>query len=166
MHRRSYRKQVFAAVVSAALAGWCASAAADAQTPPASSKELFDWLKAGNYKNWERESEPHPSAGGHPGAVNVYLDPSLAGALKAQARAQPEGSAAVLELFGKQGKVHGWAVSIKTQPDSAGGKGWFWYQVFSATDGNRTLAADRGVAVCTECHAKGRDFVMSAVPLR
>ena len=67
----------------------------------------------------------------------------------------------MLELYGKRGALHGWAVSIKTQGDSAGGKGWYWYEVFSATDGNRTMAADRGVPACFECHAKGRDFVMS-----
>ncbi|MET0216548.1 MAG: hypothetical protein ABW205_01285 [Burkholderiales bacterium] len=167
MERCRNRKRpsaIVAAALGFAWAGWIASAAAD--TPPVSSKELFDWLKAGGYKDWAHENDPHPSEGSHPGAVRTFLNPSLAASLEAGAAAHPEGSTAVLELYGKRGALHGWAVSIKTQSDSGGGKGWYWYEVFSARDGNRTFAADRGVPGCFECHAKGRDFVMSPYPLK
>jgi hypothetical protein len=141
------------------------SAGADVQ-PPASSKELFEWLKAGSYKGWDHAGEPHPSQGSHPGGVLAYLNPALDGSLKSGGAAHPEGSAAVLELYGAGGKLHGWAVSIKTQRDSAGGQGWYWYEVFSTKDGKRTLAADQGAPACAECHAKGRDFVLAPDRLR
>ena len=63
--------------------------------------------------------------------------------------------AVALELYGKRGAVHGWAVSVKSQRDSAGGKGWYRYEVLSTEDGSRTLAADVGVAACAGCHAQG-----------
>jgi cytochrome c553 len=96
--------------------------------------------------------------------VLTYLDPALEASLKAAGATHPEGAAAVLELYGKRGAVHGWAVSVKTQADSAGGKGWYWYEVLSTEDGSRTLAAEAGAAACVECHGQGRDFVMTAYP--
>jgi hypothetical protein len=134
-------------------------------TPPPASSELFEWLKAGSYKDWAHESVPHPAPGAHPGGVRAHLNPALEASLKGGSKAHPAGAAGVLELYGKGGALHGWAVSIKTQGDSAGGEGWYWYEVLSVKDGKRTLAADRGVPACVECHARGRDFVMTPYPL-
>ncbi len=153
-----------AAVVAVTLSSMPA-ARAQATPPPASSKELFEWLKAGSYKDWAHESVPHPAPGAHPGGVRAHLNPALEASLKGGSKAHPSGAAGVLELYGKGGALHGWAVGIKTQGDSAGGQGWYWYEVLSVKDGNRTLAADRGVPACVECHAQGRDFVMTPYPL-
>ncbi|MFO1205002.1 MAG: hypothetical protein U1E63_04585 [Burkholderiales bacterium] len=141
-----------------------AAMAAESAVPPTASKELFGWLKAESYKGWEHGSAPHPAPGAHPGGVLAYFNPALATSLRAGSGAHPAGAAAVLELYGSAGKLHGWAVAIKADADSAGGKGWYWYQVYSVEDGNRTLAADRGAPVCVECHAQGRDFVMTSYP--
>jgi hypothetical protein len=72
--------------------------------------------------------------------------------------------AAVLELYGKRRGVHGWAGNVKSQGESAGGRGW--YEVLSTEDDSRTLAADAGGTACTECHVKGCDFVSTPDPLR
>ena len=157
---------VVAVTLGGTLAGSLPAARAQATPPPASSKALFEWLKAGSYKDWAHESAPHPAPGSHPGGVRPHLNPALEASLKGGGTAHPTGAAAVLELYGKGGALHGWAVGIKTQSDSAGGQGWYWYEVLSVTDGNRTLAADRGVPACVECHAKGRDFVMTSYPLK
>jgi hypothetical protein len=140
--------------------------AAESAAPPMASLELFAWLKAGSYKGWEHGSTPHPAPGAHPGGVLTYLDPALASSRRAGSAAHPAGAAAVLELYGKSGKLHGWAVAIKADVNSAGGQGWYWYEVLSVEDGKRTLAADRGAPACVECHAKGSDFVMTPYPLR
>ena len=159
-----------AVVVVAALgspwAGWMPAARAETVMPPASSKELFDWLKAGSYKDWAHESIAHPAPSSHPGGVRAHLNPALEDSLRSGRTAHPAGAAAVLELYGKGGALHGWAVGIKTQSDSAGGQGWYWYEVLSVTDGHRTLAADRGAPACVACHVQGRDFVMTTYPLR
>jgi hypothetical protein len=130
------------------------------------SMELFAWLKAGSYKGWEHGSAPHPAPGAHPGGVLTYLDPALASSRRTGSTAHPAGAAAVLELYGKAGKLHGWAVATKADANSAGGQGWYWYEVLSVEDGKRTLAADRGAPACVECHAKGSDYVMTSYPLK
>ncbi len=156
-----------AVLVAAVLVGLgSAVVAAETTAPPTASKELFEWLKAGSYQEWEHGSAPHPAPGAHPGGVLAYLNPALVNSLRSASSAHPVGSAAVLQLYGKSGKPHGWAVAIKVDAESAGGKGWYWYQVLSVEDGNRTLAADRGAPACAGCHAQGRDFVMSPFPLK
>lgn len=157
---------IAAAVLGAVLVSALPALRAETAAPPASSRELFEWLKTGSYKDWAREIVPHPAAGAHPGGVRANLNPALEASLKGGGQAHPAGAAAVLELYGKSGALHGWAVAIKTQAESAGGQGWYWYEVLSVKDGNRTLAADRGVAACVECHAQGRDFVMTPYPLK
>jgi hypothetical protein len=154
-----------AVALGAISAGTLTAAWAETTAPPASSRELFEWLKAGSYRDWAHERHPHPAPGAHPGGVRAHLNAALETSLKRDDKVHPAGAAAVLELYGKAGALHGWAVGIKTQDDSADGKGWYWYEVLSVRDGNRTLAADRGVPACVECHAQGRDFVMTAYPL-
>ena len=125
MERRRSEWRMAAAVavmLGATLTGSMPAARAQATPPPASS-ELFEWLKAGSYKDWPHESVPHPAPGAHPGGVRAHLNPALEASLKSESKAHPAAAAAVLELYGKGGALHGWAVAIKTQADSAGGAG-------------------------------------------
>lgn len=147
-----------------ALAAAFAAAAAD--TPPAQADRLFEFLKSGRYKTWSRESAPHPSAGPHPSAVLTFVNPALEVSLESGAREHPQGAAAVKELYDAKGQLSGWAVSIKTDAKSQVGKGWYWYEVLSATDPGRTVASAKGVPLCFGCHAPGTDFVLSLYPLR
>ena len=69
-------------------------------------------------------------------------------------------------MFSEAGELQGWAVSVKTQDDSAGGNGWFWYEVTSTTDANALVANGNGVPLCFGCHAAGADYVLSDYPLK
>jgi len=136
------------------------------ETPPADGAALFDWLSAGNYKNWVHESEKHKSAGPHPQSVIAYLNAKLDASLAAGAASHPEGSAAVKELFDGDGNLSGWAVSIKTQADSASGQGWYWYEMLGTKVDSRVVADGNGVPLCFGCHTPGKDYVLIPHPLK
>lgn len=134
--------------------------------PPTAKDALLNWLQAGSYRNWEKESAPHQSLGPHPVQVVVYLNPALDRSLAAKAAAHPVGAAAVKELFDASGKLAGWAVSVKTAADSEGGKGWYWYEILGTTPAARVVASANGVPLCVGCHAPGSDFVLIPYPLK
>ena len=63
--------------------------------------------------------------------------------------------------------LEGWAVSLKTQDESDGGKGWFWYEVTSTKDSEALVANGNGVPLCFGCHAASRsDFVLTRFPFK
>jgi hypothetical protein len=132
--------------------------------PPTDSAALLKWLQAGSYKAWPKESAPHRSMGPHQTLVVTYLNPPLDQSMTAKAAAHPKGAAAVKELQDAGGKTTGWAVSVKTAPDSDGGKGWYWYEILGAPSGN-VVAQANGVALCSGCHKRGQDFVLIPHPL-
>lgn len=156
---------VLKCIAVALAAGVILHARAD-ENPPADGDALFDWLKAGNYKGWNHESARHPSAGPHPQAVIAYVNQLLDQSLAAGSAVHPEGSAAVKELFDGEGKLSGWAVSLKTQADSAAGQGWYWYEMLGTTAESRVVADGNGVALCFGCHTPGNDFVLIPYPLK
>lgn len=133
---------------------------------PTASSELFAWLQAGRYRTFSAESAVHPSAGPHGGAVRTFVNGALERSLAAGGAAHPPGSAAVKELYAAdRSTLTGWAVEVKLQDDSDGGRGWYWYEVFSTTDGSRPIEGV-GNSVCTGCHAQGADFVRIPFPLQ
>jgi hypothetical protein len=145
--------------------GSAGEAGADAsQIPPTESSALFAWLGSGAYERWTAESTIHPSAGPHGGDVRTYVNDALLGSL-AEGSAQPEGAAAVKELY-SAGQLRGWAVGVKTEPDSAGGDNWYWYENFSVTDPANPVAAGLGVGLCSNCHEGGLDYVLTPFPLQ
>ena len=137
---------------------------------PVTKDKLFSYLRAASYKNFAaKESGRHPTRGPHTKVgwpVRVFLGPMIDASLKAGNTSHPAGSAAVKEMYDASGKLQGWAVMVKTAADSAGGKGWFWYEVTSTTDGSKPVAAGNGVPLCSGCHFTGRDFVLSDYPLQ
>ena len=152
--------------VTLLLCGLFPVTAAVADTPPTEHSALFDWLSSGAYKSWTHESAAHPSAGPHPQAVIAYLNPALDESLTAGNAAHPQGSAAVKELYNDSGALSGWAVSVKTDADSAGGKGWYWYEILGTTADSRVVANGNGVPLCFGCHTPGKDFVLIPHPLK
>ena len=139
--------------------------AEDPDRVPTSSAELFAWLQAGRYRGFAAESGVHGSAGPH-GGVRTYVNGVLAASLAAGNAAHPSGAAAVKELYAPdRTTLTGWAVEVKVQADSAGGQGWYWYEVFSTTDGSRPIEG-LGNAICTGCHAQGTDYVRIPFPLQ
>lgn len=138
----------------------------DPNRVPTSGVDLFAWLQAGRYRGFAAESGVHASAGPHGGGVRTFLNDVLAESLAAGAAAHPTGAAAVKELYAAdRTTLTGWAVEVKVQDESAGGQGWYWYEVFSTTDGSRPIEG-LGNPVCTGCHAQGRDYVRIPFPLQ
>jgi len=137
---------------------------------PLGKETLFAYLKSGAYKNFKtKESGQHPSIGPHTQVgllVRVFMDDAIASSLAANRDQHPKGASIVKEMFNKDGELAGWAVMVKTQDDTDGGLGWFWYEVTSATDANEIAAMGNGVAGCISCHnAGGRDMVKTGFPL-
>ena len=140
-------------------------------TVPTDADALFVYLQEGGYKEFAHEEERHTSTGPHPDpqvreshTVIAFFNSALDASLKAGNEAHPEGSAAVKEFYDANGDLSGWAVSVKTQAESATGQGWYWYEVTSVTDGSSPVAAGNGVALCWGCHGSGNDFVLSRYP--
>jgi hypothetical protein len=141
-----------------------AGAGSAEQLPPTESSALFAWLGSGAYETWTAESAIHPSAGPHGGDVRTYVNDALFDSLSSGAN-HPAGAAAVKELY-SGAELQGWAVGVKTAPDSAAGDNWYWYEIFSVTDPSNPVAAGLGVGLCSNCHAGGQDFVLTPFPLQ
>ena len=144
-----------------------------AVTIPLGKEELFAFLVDGGYKSFPaKESGLHPSSGPHSikgefgKPVRAYLNATVLASLEAGNEEHPEGSAIVKEMFSEGGELQGWAVSVKTQPDADGGKGWFWYEVTSTEDSDALVANGNGVPSCFSCHSVGNDFVLTHFPLK
>jgi hypothetical protein len=137
-----------------------------ADLPPTEQNALFQWLKDGSYTGWEAESGPHASTGPHGGDVRTFVNPVLFGSLSAGNTVHPRDAAAVKELYLGGSAVAGWAVELKTADDSAGGQGWYWYELYSATDPSNPVAAGNGVSLCYNCHVSGADYVLTPFPLQ
>ena len=137
---------------------------------PTDKDELFRYLRSGAYKEFAaQETGQHATRGPHTNfgwPVRVFLDPVLDGSLAAGNATHPLGSSAVKEMYDDDGDLQGWAVMVKTEPDSAGGSGWFWYEVTSTRSGDDPVATGNGVPMCFGCHFTGRDFVLTDYPLR
>ncbi|MGF1465640.1 MAG: cytochrome P460 family protein [Sandaracinaceae bacterium] len=135
---------------------------------PTDNDELLEWLRARRYEEFAaQESTTHSGRGPHPevgNPVRVFLSPALAASLEAGNEAHPAGAGAVKEMFNAQDELVGWAVEVKVQDDSAGGAGWFWYEVTSTEADAEPVASGTGVALCVGCHGPGRDYVLTSYP--
>jgi hypothetical protein len=121
------------------------------------------WLQAGTYKSWHCESAPHAARSPSPHGMNRICSNDLANGFAGTGE-RPQGTAAVKELYDDAGmNVVGYAVYLKTQPTSAGGSNWYWYErvpLSSAAphDGQGVVADGMGssgtpMSICVACHA-------------
>ncbi len=138
---------------------------------PTDTAALFRFLKDGGYKEFPaKESAVHASRGPHAKfgwPVRVFLDAKMEGSLKAGNASHPVGAAIVKEMYNEKGdQLMGWAVMVKTDADSAGGKGWFWYETTNTRDAAKVVASGNGVPGCFGCHSVGADFVLTSFPLQ
>lgn len=131
---------------------------------PTEDAALFAYLQAGRYREFAAESGVHPSAGPHGNGVRSFVNSILDRSLADGSPSHPVGAAAVKELYDSGSTLTGWAVEVKVA-DGAGGDGWYWYEVFSTTDGSRPISGV-GNPICTGCHAAGVDFVRIPYPLQ
>ncbi len=136
---------------------------------PTDDGTLLEFLRNGGYKSFAaHESAAHPSRGPHTKfglPVRVFLDPLIDGSLKGGHNPHPAGSAIVKEMYNAGGELDGWAVMVKTEDDSAGGRGWFWYEVIGTAAGSKPVASGNGVPLCFGCHGTGTDYVLTKYPL-
>jgi len=153
-----------AALLSLVLAT-AAPLAQASDVPPTDGAALLKWLQSGAYKAWPKESAAHRSMGSHKVLVQTYMNPTVDKSLEAKSKEHPRGSAAVKELLDATGKLSGWAVAVKTAAQGDGAKGWYWYEILGTTLSNNVVANGQGVPLCIECHARGRDAMLSDHPL-
>jgi Cytochrome P460 len=140
---------------------------AEATTVPVKPAELQAWLIAAHYRKWAHESKPHESTGPHEETVKTFISPSLRASLQQRDATHPEGAAAVKELYDGSGQHKGWAVSVKVAADSASGKGWYWYEVFSTAPDAKPAYEGVGKELCRDCHTeKSVDQVLVPFPLQ
>ncbi|MBV7329970.1 hypothetical protein KFU94_17340 [Chloroflexi bacterium TSY] len=132
---------------------------------PIGAEEILPYLQDGGYAGWTSESEIHESVGPH-GYVRSFINSILEESIDAGNEEHPIGSAMVKELYGEDAQtLIGWAAYLKTQSDSANGKGWYWYENISTIDNSELVADSNGDALCVSCHALSRiDYVLSRVP--
>lgn len=134
---------------------------------PTDPAALQLWLAERSYKSWPHETGAHESAGPH-GDVLAYMTPALIASLRrGKGNAHPKGVAAVKELY-EQGKLNGWAVSVKVADDSADGRNWYWYEVLSTAPDAKAPYQGKGFELCRDCHFErgGNDLVQSQFPLK
>ena len=128
----------------------------DPQRPPTDTKRVEAWLARGFYQDWVCEDEPTaktdgaPAIHAHGGKSYVCSNELLAQTERKDGEEYPRGVASVKEILDSAGKLTLTAVAVKIADDSAGGKGWYWYE------GARYSGV--GVSTCTSCHsAAGSD---------
>lgn len=141
-------------------------AASNGDIVPANSGTLFPYLQARMYDHFAAETAVHSSTGPH-GKVRTFINDILDNSLNAGNISHPAGAATVKELYQNDGvTLLGWAVMVKTDDDSAGGLGWYWYEIFSTTDDSNPVADGNGVSLCYGCHSSGADYFLSPYPLQ
>jgi hypothetical protein len=157
------------------------ASAGSAETPPITNgPDVEAWLRAGDYKSWHCEPmPPHAPRGPSPhGGFNRVCSNDVVNpiATEADAGAWPQGVASVKELYNSasDSTPEGYAVTVKTEPSSASGANWFFYE--RLTDGTIETPGGLNASVCVGCHGEAgqdsahttstgsRDFIYTPVP--
>ena len=126
----------------------------DPQSAPTSAAALSAWLQTGVYKQWHCENQASEKTGGDPaihvhGVNRVCVNDAVSNGAKPYAA----GATTVKEVH-TGGAVTKLYVAVKTQADSAGGQGWYWYDGAPGETGN----GSNGRVACVGCHsAAGAD---------
>lgn len=162
------------------------SDASASQTPPQGAAAVEAWLKKGDYKDWQCESDIHEARSPSPHGFNRICSNDVISSRATDSGDWPKGAAAVKELYaGTDAKQpFGYSVYLKTKSSSDGGASWYWYERFSKDLGapmDGVVAdglGDDGPAksICVSCHGAagsdtahtpsegGRDQVYTPVP--
>ena len=128
---------------------------------PVTANELFAFLQAGSYEGFDAEPAVHPSSGPH-GQVRSFFNAALSSSLMTGQTSHPVGSATVKELHSGDA-LSGWAVMVKTGNGSTADD-WYFYEVFSTTDGSNPVADANGLPGCAGCHSSGQDYILTSFP--
>ncbi len=137
---------------------------------PTEQTALHGYLSGGSYTELGvAETASHASRGPHTKVglpVRVFMNDAMEASLSAGNAEHPAGASAVKEMFDADGELEGWAVMVKTQAESDGGQGWFWYETTSTEDASSVVGIGNGVPLCYGCHSIGKDFVLTGFPLQ
>jgi hypothetical protein len=131
---------------------------------PSDDKALFAYLSSGKYKSFKQLQLSALGGAAHEAsALRVYYNAPLYQSLTTGTNFEhPAQAAAIAERYDNQGNVRGWVVSVKVNANSDGGQGWYWYAVDSTVDASKLIASGLGLGLCSNCHAGGADYVLSA----
>jgi hypothetical protein len=143
----------------------------DAQTPPTSGRVAIEkWLADASYKTWACEPAVHAARDPSPHGFNRICSNDLIMAAATATGPWPKGAASVKEIYDTLTATTpvGYAVYLKTAPDSAGGANWYWYERLPTSsnvphDANGVVADGKGgsgtpLSICVGCHtAAGSD---------
>jgi hypothetical protein len=130
---------------------------------------IQSWLASGVYKTWHCEPAAHTARSPSPHNFDRVCSNDVIANNATASGAWPEGASAVKELYNAATDTTpgGYAVYLKTQADSAGGAGWYYYGSLTAggaiVDG---MGNDPSImAQCTGCHlAAGSDAAHTPSP--
>lgn len=138
------------------------------QTPAtASIAEIDAWLARGYYKQWRCQATPmnkrSPSA--HTAKTRTCNNTVLLAS--AGPGEFPIGAASVKELYDGDGRLEGYAVSLRVRT-GAGGENWFWFERNGSGDGGVPAFGlgdqNNPRNVCVGCHAAApRDHLWTRV---
>ncbi|MBX2813892.1 MAG: hypothetical protein KTR25_18895 [Myxococcales bacterium] len=118
------------------------------EVPPQGEQAIDEWLATEAYLDWACELEPNTTREGVHGVNLVCSNNAVANNTEGD-DPWPIGAAAVKELYDSDGlDIIGYAVSIKTEMDSAGGSNWYWYEKI---DGN-LIVDGLDERLCADCH--------------
>jgi hypothetical protein len=153
------------------------------ETPPATNgADVEAWLKTGAYLKWACEPAVHASRGPSPHGFDRVCSNDVVSPVAAQgdAGAWPQGAAEVKELYTSLTATvpGGYAVSVKTQAESAGGAGWYWYERLTegSIEADGPGSSGPSQSICVACHTAAgssaanttspgsRDFIYTPVP--
>ncbi len=157
-----------AALLAALGAFACAGAdgndgSAQQTQPPVATEALRDWLQNGEHHDWHAWSEVGPTLG--LGGARVYLNDALLQSLSAKGDVHPTGAAAVRELYSEDfATVTGYSVLLKVAPGTEF-DAWYCFELLHLEPDRQPAVAERGAPRCESCHAQGRDFIQSTLPL-
>ena len=132
---------------------------ANSQQPPQGQAAIDAWLASGAYLSWNCEPEALQRTSIH-GPDRICSNDIIADDLQASnTAAWRQGAAAVKELYNSDlSSIIGYAVYLKTAPDSANGDNWYWYEVIDGA----IFADGLGESQCSGCHSAANDEQVGA----
>jgi hypothetical protein len=127
---------------------------------PTSDADLYRYLTSHQYQ-W-LSSVSTPQAATDHALIRVYLNPPLATSLAQGNSTHPQGAAAIREDYDLTGAlVTGYGVLVKALAESAGGDGWYFYEINTFFGSTTPTDSGFGVRCCVNCHdvSKSKDVV-------
>ena len=121
-----------------------------AQTPAVGEAETAAWLETGSFRNWTCEPEVHRARSPSPHGFNRICSNDVISRNASGSGEWPVGAAAVKQIYDRLTDTtpSGYAVYLKLDPESRGGKNWYWWEKLS---GRKTISGV-GRSECIGCH--------------